>query len=136
MAKRTRDEVLETANKFGVNLVRFLYTDLTGLTRGKSTALPHFKDRLDMGIGLVKGMMAMNCLDKMQTDTGFGATGEVRMIPDLNTFVVLPYVGSAASILCDLVSLDKTPWEMCPRSLLKKVLKEVASMGISVQAAF
>lgn len=136
MAKRTRDEVLETANKFGVNLVRFLYTDLAGLTRGKSTAMPHFKDRIDTGIGLVKGMMAMNCLDKMQTDTGFGATGEVRMVPDLNTFVVLPYVGSAASVLCDLVELDKTPWEMCPRSLLKRLLKEVQSMGISVQAAF
>src|SRR5581483_12363470 len=103
MTKRTKEDVLETANKFGINLVRFLYVDLCGLVRGKASSLPRFKDRLDTGIGLVKGMIAMNSLDKMQSDAGFGPVGEVRLVPDLNTFAVLPYVNNTASVLCDLI---------------------------------
>lgn len=136
MTKRTKDEILETASKFGINLVRFLYVDLCGVIRGKSTSLPRLKDRLDTGIGLVKGMMAMNSLDKMQTDTGFGPVGEVRMVPALDTFVVLPFVNNTASVICDLIELDKQPWEMCPRSLLKKQIQEAESLGVSIQASF
>lgn len=134
--KRTKDEVLETANKFGINLVRFLYVDLSSMVRGKSTSVPRLKDRIDTGIGLVKGQLAMNSLDKPQSDTGLGAIGEVRMVPDLDTFTVLPYVGTTASMMCDLVELDRTPWALCPRSLLKKQIEAADAMGVSIQAAF
>jgi glutamine synthetase len=134
--KRTKEDVLETSNKFGVNLVRFLYVDFCSMVRGKSTSLPRLKDRIDTGIGLVKGQLAMNSLDKPQADTGLGAIGEVRMVPDLDTFTVLPYVGTTASAICDLIELDKTPWALCCRSLLKKVIAEADDMGVSIQAAF
>lgn len=134
--KKTKDDVLETSNKFGVNLVRFLYTDFCSMVRAKSTSLPRLKDRIDSGIGLVKGQLAMNSLDKPQSDTGLGAVGEVRMVPDLDTFTVLPYVGTTAAAICDLIELDKKPWALCPRSLLKRVIAEADEMGVSIQAAF
>ncbi|MDZ4836705.1 MAG: glutamine synthetase family protein [Candidatus Melainabacteria bacterium] len=136
IAKRTKEDVLETSNKFGVNLVRFLYVDFCNMVRSKSTSLPRLKDRIDSGIGLVKGQLAMNSLDKPQSDTGLGAVGEVRMVPDLDTFTVLPYVGTTAAAICDLIELDKKPWALCPRSLLKKVIAEADEMGVSIQAAF
>lgn len=136
MLKRTKDEVIETANKFGVNLVRFLYVDFCSMVRGKNSSLPRLKDRIDTGIGLVKGQLAMNSLDKPQSDTGLGAVGEVRMVPDVDTFTVLPYVGTTASMICDLIDLDKKPWALCPRSLLKKQIAEAEVMGLSIQAAF
>jgi len=136
MLKRTKEDVFETANKFGVNLVRFLYVDFCSMVRGKNTSLPRLKDRVDAGIGLVKGQLAMNSLDKPQSDTGLGAVGEVRMVPDLDTFTVLPYVANTASMICDLVELDKKPWALCPRSLLKRQIAEAEAMGLSIQASF
>ncbi len=133
---RTKEDVLETASKFGVNLVRFLYTDFCSMVRGKSSSLPRLKDRIDTGIGLVKGQLAMNSLDKPQGDTGLGAVGEVRMVPDLSTFTVLPYVTNTAVMLCDLIQLDREPWTLCPRSLLKKQIDEAEKLGFSIQAAF
>jgi glutamine synthetase len=136
MLKRTKDEVLEASNKFGVNLVRFIYVDFCSMVRGKTTSVPRLKDRIDTGIGLVKGQLAMNSLDKPQSDTGLGAVGEVRMVPDLDTYTVLPYVATTASMICDLIELDKKPWALCPRSLLKRQIAEAESMGLSIQASF
>ena len=136
MSIRTREEILELSNKYGVNLVRFLYTDLSGQIRGKSTSLARLKDRIETGIGLVKGMIAMNALDQLQADTGFGAIGEVRLVPDLNTFSVLPYVSGTASVFCDMVELSRSPWALCPRDFLKRQIKEAEAMGVSIQASF
>ncbi|MBK9144138.1 MAG: glutamine synthetase [Candidatus Melainabacteria bacterium] len=132
----TAQKVIETGSRYGVNLVRFLYTDLSGLVRGKASSLSTLPGRLESGIGLVKGMMAMNCLDKLQSDTGFGATGEIRLVPDLETFAVLPYVESSASFFCDMIQLDRSPWELCPRELLRRQVRDAAKLGYTVQAAF
>ncbi len=136
MAPKSIEEAVELARASGSALVRFLYCDTSSMIRGKATSLSTLKDRLSTGIGLVKGMMAMNMLDQMQPDTGLGATGEVRLIPDLATFSVLPYVDATASVICDLIQLDKTPWNLCPRSFLKAQIETARSMGVVIQAAF
>ncbi len=136
MNKRSRDEIFEVANKYGLSLIRFLFVDLAGQVRGKATSLPKLKERIDTGIGLVKGSIAMNCLDKLQSDTGFGAVGEIRLVPDLSTFVVLPFVANTGAVLCDMIELDKKSWHMCPRAFLERQIKEADKLGVSIQVAF
>ncbi|HEY9778403.1 MAG TPA: glutamine synthetase family protein [Planktothrix sp.] len=133
---KTLDEIVTLANKSAISLVRFLYCDTSSIIRGKATRTERLKDRLESGIGLVKGMMAMNMLDQMQTDTGLNATGEVRLIPDPETWVVLPYAERSAAMICDLIQLDHTPWSLCPRSLLKRQIEKAKDMGVSFQVAF
>lgn len=136
MANQIKDDVLAKINDHGIELIRFLYTDLSGQVRGKLTSSGTFAERSKTGIGLVKGMMAMNMLDKMQTDTGLGATGEVRLVPDLDTFRLVPYTRSSASVICDLVQLDHMGWSLCPRELLRRQLADANTLGFSIQAAF
>lgn len=130
------EDVVELARVSGCTLVRFLYCDTSSMIRGKATSIDTLGERLSTGIGLVKGMMAMNMLDQLQIDTGLGATGEVRLVPDLGTFTVLPYVDGVASMICDLIELDRQPWNLCPRSLLKKQLEAARSLGVAIQASF
>lgn len=130
------DAILTQVHTSAVRLVRFLYCDTSGIIRGKLTHVDRLKDRLESGIGLVKGMMAMNMLDEMQTDTGLGATGEVRLLPDLDSFAILPYGVGQAMVLCDLVELDRAPWAMCPRTVLKRQIAKALEAGITIQAAF
>ena len=136
MSSGLSKSILKQVEKNSIDLIRFLYIDLSGQVRGKITSGATFESRTNSGIGLVKGMMAMNMLDKMQTETGLGATGEVRMIPDLDTFSVIPYSESLASAICDLIQLDHTAWNYCPRQILRRQIEEASSLGYSVQAAF
>jgi glutamine synthetase len=81
-------------------------------------------------------MMSMNLLDQMATNTGFGATGEVRLVPAAETFTILPYSPHSAMVLCDMIEIDRSPWQLCPRTVLKKQIEKAAEMGIFFRAAF
>ncbi len=130
------ETILSHVNSSSVRLVRFLYCDTSGIIRGKAAHVDSLQRRLESGIGLVKGMMAMNLLDQMQTNTGFGAVGEVRLIADLDTFTLLPYAAQSALILCDLVELDRRPFALCPRTVLKRQIQKASEMGVRIEAAF
>jgi glutamine synthetase len=130
------NNILKLVQDYNIDLVRFLYCDSSNIIRGKASGREGLQGRLNSGIGLVKGMMAMNMLDQMQSDTGYGTTGEVRLIPDLSTFRILPYAQSSALVLCDMLELDKTPWALCPRSILKKQIAQYNEFGIRFEAAF
>ena len=128
--------VIEQARRAGVRLVRFLYTDNGGVTRGKSTHVESLASRLTDGIGLTVAMQAMNMLDQLQPVEGLGPVGEIRLIPDPRTFTVLPYAPHAAAMTSDMCTLDGAPWEACPRAFLKRQIAACAAAGFSVRAAF
>lgn len=130
------DTILGLVEENNIQLVRFLYCDTSSVIRGKSAYAHGLGSRVHSGIGLVKGMMAMNMVDDMQTDTGYGATGEIRLVPDLNTFRILPYAPSTAMMLCDMLELNKSPWVLCPRAALKRQIDTYKEVGIRFDAAF
>jgi glutamine synthetase len=130
------EEVFSTATRAGVRLVRFLYTDNGGVTRGKSTSIKFLRSRITDGIGLTVAMQAMNMLDQLAPVEGMGPVGEIRLVPDLDTFVLLPYAPKAAAMTVDMVKQDGTPWEACPRTFLKRQIAACAEEGFTVQAAF
>ena len=51
--------------------------------------------------------------------------------PDLDTFMVNPWEEDkyVARIICDIMNPDKTPFEGCARTNLKRVLAEINNMG-------
>jgi glutamine synthetase len=75
-------------------------------------------------------------LDQLQPVAGMGPVGEVRIVPDPETFVALPYAPGAGAMLADLVLPDGTPWGACSRSFLKQAIIELAGEGYVMQAAF
>jgi len=130
-------EIMNQIQTQGINLVRFLYCDNGGLIRGKAAGGQRLQARLKGGIGLTVAMQAMNSLDQLQAVEGMGAVGEVRLMPDLKTFRVLPYAPNSASVLCDMTLLNGDAWEACPRSFLRKQIERAKlEAGISIEAAF
>lgn len=128
--------VLERAEVEGIELIRFLYTDHGGVTRGKAASRSRLAERLRSGIGHTTAMMAMNMLDQLQDVPGMGPVGEVRIVPDPSTFVPLPYAPGAAAMLSDLRRQDGTPWEACPRAFLRDAVAALAEAGYTLMAAF
>jgi glutamine synthetase len=128
--------VLAACEDAGVELVRFLYVDHGGVVRGKATSRTRLAERLRTGIGLVTGMQAMSMLDQLAPVAGLGPVGEVRLVPDPGSFVVLPYAPGAAAMMADMVRLDGQPWEACPRAFLQRAIAELAAEGYALLAAF
>ena len=129
------DEVVDLAEEAGVRLIRCLYTDNGGIIRGKATNVNNLRDRINDGIGLTVAMQAMNMLDQLAAVEGMGPVGEIRLTPDPNTFRLLPYALDSAAMTTDMLKLDGTPWEACPRSFLKRQVQAAADMDISLQMA-
>lgn len=130
------ETIVQQAHDAGVRLVRFLYCDNGATIRGKATALSGLGARLSDGIGLTVAMMAMNSLDQLQPVVGMGPVGEIRLVPDPDSFVILPYAPGSAAMLCDMLTGDRTAWGACPRSFLKRMCARAAARGWQLQAAF
>jgi glutamine synthetase len=130
------ETVMERTRQEEIRLVRFLYADHGGIIRGKAAGTARLRERMSSGIGHTVAMMAMSMLDQLQPVAGMGPVGEVRIVPDPDTFVALPYAPGAGAMLADLVKTDGSPWEACPRTFLKQALAELAGEGYSMQAAF
>ena len=128
-------EIVQRAEDAGVNLVSFLYCDNGGTIRGKATHVSGLEARLQSGIGLTVAMQAMSDMDQLQAVEGMGPVGEIRLMPDPDTFTVLPYAPKHAVMLADLMTVAGQPWEACPRRFLKRMLERAAGMGLAIQAA-
>jgi glutamine synthetase len=132
-----KNQVLRLTREGGVKQVRFLYCDNGGIIRGKACGYQVLAERMQGGIGLTKAMLAMNSLDELAPVEGVGMVGEVRLVPDPRTFRILPYTPRAAVMLCDMLTLDGLPWEVCPRSFLRHLVEQAQSeFGYTMIAAF
>ncbi|MFN8445584.1 MAG: glutamine synthetase family protein [Caldilineaceae bacterium] len=131
-----KEQVVNACIQAGVRLVRFLYVDNGCTIRGKLVPVERLASRIDSGQGVTVAMQAMNMLDQLQPVEGMGPVGEFRLVPDPESFVILPYAPNSAAMMSDMIQLDRTPWAACPRSFLKRQIARAAEQGMTVQAAF
>src|ERR1700686_474689 len=108
--------VVEQAQNAGVQLVRFLYCDHTGVTRAKAIQVAHLAHKLSEGLGLTRAQMAMNLLEDLIDIEGMEPVGEIRLVPDPETFSVLPWNPTSASLICAQLDHNHLNWGACPRS--------------------
>ena len=132
----TPDEIVALAKDRGVQLVRFLYCDNGGVIRGKSTHVDQLARRMHSGIGLVKGMQSFTSLDFLAPDATYGPVGEIRLVPDPETFVVLPYAPRSGQMVVNMIQLDQTPWALDPRSFLQRMVARARDRELAFDAAF
>jgi glutamine synthetase len=121
----TSDEVIEICSSDEVALVRLLYVGNDGVPRGRVVDAGRVESVLTDGINLSSAMQSFNSLDHLAPGGMFGAAGEIRLLPDTETFRVLPYADRSAVMLCDLYDLDRTPWDADPRSALTSYLEDL-----------
>jgi glutamine synthetase len=129
-------DVVKQAEDADIRLVRFLYCGNDGTIRGKASGRQGLKGRLRSGIGLTVAMQAMNGLDQLQPVEGMGPVGEIRLVPDLDTFRVLPYAPRTGVVLVDHVGLDGQPAPQCPRSFLRRMEGRLTERGLRLEVAF
>jgi glutamine synthetase len=130
------DEVVRKTDEAGLRLIRFLWCGNDGTVRAKASSRHGLERRLESGIGLTVAMQAMNGLDQLQPIEGLGPVGEIRLIPDLTTFRILPYAPQTGAVVTDHVDLDGEAAAVCQRSFLKRMEARLAERGLVLRAAF
>lgn len=131
-----KDQVVQKCENSDVDLVRLYYVGNDGVPRGRVLPGDNIEDMLENGVNLSSAMQSFNSLDHLAPEGRFGAAGEIRMLPDPDTFQVLPYADRSAAMICDMYDLDRTPWDADPRSQLSAYLDSLESDGLEVNAAF
>ncbi|HYZ78111.1 MAG TPA: glutamine synthetase [Gaiellaceae bacterium] len=129
-------DVVKKAHEAELRLVRFLWCGNDGTVRAKASAIGGLEGRIESGIGLTVAMQAMNGLDQLQPVEGMGPVGEIRLVPDPDTFRVLPYAPRTGAMLVDLVQLSGEPAPQCPRSFLERQAERLEERAGTLEVAF
>jgi glutamine synthetase len=122
------------------DLVALVCCDLGAIVRGRSVFASEVAEQLERGVGWVPANHALTPLGPLAEGNPFGSTGDLRLRPDPDTHVrVTPDERSSALelLLCDIVEIDGSPWECCPRSFLRDALAELErELGTTLMASF
>jgi glutamine synthetase len=129
-------DVVRQADEAGLRLVRFLWSGNDGTVRAKASSLNGLEGRIRSGIGLTVAMQAMNALDQLQPVEGMGPVGEIRLVPDPDTFRVLPYAPHTGAMLVDQMRLDGEPAAVDQRSFLKRMEAALAERSMRLEVSF
>jgi len=127
---------VKQADEADLRLVRFLWCGNDGTVRAKSSSRHGLDGRIASGIGLTVAMQAMNGLDQLQPVEGMGPVGEVRLVPDPETFRVLPYAPHTGAMLVDHLLLTGEPAPVCQRTFLKRMQERLAERDMRLEVAF
>lgn len=129
----TKAEVIELCQDDSIELVRLMWVDNAGIERGYSVSGDDIEASFENGVNIPPIQQAFTDFDVPTAAGPWGATGEVRKVPDPASFRALPYAERTAGMLCDIYNLDRTPWDADPRLSLKSFID---NLDYEVEAAF
>jgi glutamine synthetase len=121
-------------------LVALVCCDLGAIVRGRSVLAAELDEHLRAGIGWVPANHALTPLGPVAEPNPFGATGDLRLLPDAATRALVAGEDAHSPLelmLCDIVETDGRPWDCCPRSFLRASVDELErELGARVLASF
>ena len=129
MHNYTREDILKMVEEEDVGFIRLQFTDIYGTIKNMAVTVSQLEKALD-NRSVFDG----------SSEEGFAEHGETDMYlyPDLNTFEIFPWrpqQGKVARRICDVHYPDGRPFELDPRYILKKVVKEAEEMGYTLKAS-
>ncbi|MFA6988804.1 MAG: type I glutamate--ammonia ligase [Candidatus Gastranaerophilaceae bacterium] len=121
--KEIKDIITEQEVKF----VRLQFVDINGQVKNMAVPADQIDKILNNEIMLdgssIKGFRSIE-------------TSDMYFYPDKKTFAILPWRSKegikVARLICDIHNPDGTPFEGCPRANLKRVMKEAAELGFTM----
>jgi glutamine synthetase len=121
-------------------LVALVCCDLGAIVRGRSLPVAELELQRESGVGWVPANHALTPIGSLADPSPFGSTGDLRLLPDLDTHVRVARsdgTGALELVLCDIVEIDGCAWECCPRNFLREGLEQLHhELGLRLVASF
>jgi glutamine synthetase len=124
----------------GGELVALVGCDLAAIVRGRALFSSNLEAHLAAGVSWVPANHALTPMGPVAEPNPFGSTGDLRLLPALETRVRVEDESGAGPldfVLCDIVETDGTTWAACPRTFLRDTLGLLErELGARVTASF
>jgi glutamine synthetase len=137
--KQTKNEAIkETLKDARIKFVRILWCDNANVIRAKATHINYLDEYIKNGVGITMAQQALPVMyDTVVPETGLGPVGEVRLMPDWSTMIILPYAKAHAQVISDMIiSETGQVWDHCPRGFLRKQVQKLEGQGLAIKAVF
>jgi glutamine synthetase len=128
----------------GIEVVRFVFADQHGITRGKTLVAAEALAVLEEGVSMTSTLLFKDTAHRtaypvFSAGGGHGVAefqgaADVLIVPDPTTFRVLPWANSSGWVLCDPYFHDGRPVPFGTRHLLAQALERLAQRGYAFQA--
>lgn len=120
----TKEMILNKAKELNIKFIRLRFTDILGMPKNVEIPIRELKKALNGEI-MFDGSSIQGFVRIEESD--------MFLKPDYSTFMVNPWEEEkdVARITCDVYNPDGSPFDGCPRTNLKRVLREVEEMGFT-----
>src|SRR3954470_10840947 len=136
----TPAELASWLDAHAITSVRTEGAGLDGLVLGKHLSRAKFEQSLPLGPALSDFVFAWDLGGTPQLgwwgDFRQPALGDVHQQPDLTTLVESPNRPGMANVIVDHAGIDGTPLPVCPRTILRNVIAQLATRGLTATVAF
>ncbi|HZU15517.1 MAG TPA: glutamine synthetase family protein [Candidatus Dormibacteraeota bacterium] len=127
-----RRKVLDAISSQGIDSVRLVTLDMHGVPRAKLLTARHFERVMTRGHPWALPLLACDLWEDMSeeeralgVEIGFG---NGLLLPDLDSFVKLPWLRGTAQVMADVFDREMVP-QPSPRQVLASVLRRAAALG-------
>lgn len=133
MATASTHPALADLKKAGATKVKVAVSDIDGVLRGKYLHIDKFEGAVDGGFGFCDVVFGWDSQDVTYDNTS--VTGWQHGYPDalarvdLATARRVPWDGNVPFFLGEFVTADGSPFPVCPRQTLKRVLARAEKLG-------
>ncbi len=136
----------------GIKFLRIMWCDNGNVIRSKAIHIPSFKRhlhnngweelrseeficKLEQAITNTNALGAIDAVfDELVPEAGLEPVKEIQLVPDWDTLTILPYAeGHAQTIANMMIDGTESPWELCPRELLRRSVEKAADMGYEIK---
>ncbi len=114
-------DILREVERLGIRFVRLQFVDVLGIPKNVEIPVKKLPVALEEGVNFdgssIQGFVRIE-------------ESDMKLVPDPDTFIVCPWEEErVARVICDVRRPDGSPFEGCPRTNLKRVLREAEEKG-------
>jgi glutamine synthetase len=129
----TKKEILQNVNEHPSGKVKIAFSDIDGILRGKYISAEKFTSVIENGLGFCNVIFGWDAADVVYDHVEYTGwhTGypDSPCVLDINTFRKIPWENDVPFFLGELVDEKGNASPVCPRQLLKKIIKEASALG-------
>ena len=135
MPKGQSEQIIAALKKQGATKVKVACSDIDGILRGKYLHIDKFAGALDGGFGFCDVVFGWDAHDQVYDNTQ--VTGWQHGFPDAlarldpATQRRVPWDDNVPFFLGEFVNADGSAYPVCPRQILKRVLKRAEKLGFA-----
>lgn len=132
----TLGQVLEQLERHKITRIKLGVVDADGVLRGKYVSMEKFRSAAEGGLGFCDVIFGWDSADVLYDGVNVTTTGwhtgypDARAQIDLSTFRLIPWEPGTAFFLMDLLTASGEPYEIAPRQVLQRVVRQAEEHSI------